>query len=73
MALDAVKLAEAIGEDIRDIEILISQGKFERREADPEERRKQRLLEDLQRNLGKSDPSSPSSGRTTYGRDRHGR
>ena len=73
--LNAPALAEAIGEDVRDLEILIAEGRFERdtTAADPEERRRQQLLSAFQKSLGDSSGSAAADRRTTYGRDRHGR
>lgn len=74
--LDAESLAEAIKEDKRVIEILMLEGRFtgDPDDATPiesaEEKKRKRLLEDLQKNL-----ASPTQKQriSTYGSDRHGR
>ena len=74
--LDADSLSKAIGEDKRIVEILMVEGRFtgDPDDAAPiesaEDRRRRKLLEDLQKNL-----SSPAQRQkaTTYGSDRHGR
>ncbi len=74
--LDAEKLAEAIGEDTRIVEILMVEGRFtgDPDDAAPiesaEDRRRRRLLEDLQKNLNSPTQRQKAS---TYGSDRHGR
>lgn len=70
-------LAEAIGEDVRLIEVLVAEGRFDNKdgyddEVSEEDRRKKKLLEDLQKNLSSPVPKK-DLGIATYGRDRHGR
>ena len=73
--LNAPALAEAIGEDVRDLEILLAEGRFERdvSSSEPDDQRRRKLLEAFQKSLGTSSGSSVEDRRTTYGRDRHGR
>lgn len=73
---NAAALAEAIGEDIRIIQILMMEGRFtgnpddeHRLESEQEKKRKQ-LLDELQKNI--FDPVKEQKA-TTYGVDRHGR
>jgi hypothetical protein len=74
MELDARDLAEAIQENLHDLEILISQGRFEREASDPAERQRKRLLEELQKSLSTSSSGrAGGTSRSTYGRDRHGK
>ncbi len=74
--LDAEGLAQAIGEDQRIVEILMIEGRFtgDPDDAAPiesaEDRRRRRLLEDLQKNLNAPTQRQKAS---TYGSDRHGR
>lgn len=75
--LRAQSLAEAIGEDVRLIEVLVAEGRFDNKdgyddEVSEEDRRKKKLLEDLQKNLSSPTPKK-DPGIVTYGRDRHGR
>ena len=76
------ELAAAIGEDVRLVEILRLEGRFDTTANDTplesaEEKKRKQLLEDLQKNLtgtSKDKPSQQSSQSTgTYGSDRHGR
>ncbi|MDR1915640.1 MAG: hypothetical protein LBQ58_03580 [Synergistaceae bacterium] len=66
-------LAKAIGEDERLVEILMIEGKFENKDTgglDSEvEKKRKKLLEDLQKSLAKPEPKE---GASTYGSDRHG-
>ena len=69
------ELAEAIGENERLIEILMIEGRFDSKDKsgldDEVEKKKQRLLDDLQKSL--ATPSKKSEGVTTYGADRYGK
>lgn len=74
--LDAESLAKAIEEDKGIIEILMIEGRFtgDPDDAAPiesaEERKRKKLLEDLQKNL--ASPTQRQQKMTTYGSDRHG-
>jgi hypothetical protein len=73
LKLNARELAKEIGEDERLINILMMEGRFESVDGEPEDsadRKKRKLLEDLEKNL--SAPERKSTGVTTYGNDRHG-
>lgn len=76
-SLNAKELAEAIGEDVMDIEILIAEGRFEREvAADMEDRRRQQLLSEFQKSLSQTEANlraQQEQRRTTYGKDRHGK
>ena len=74
--LNTRELAEAIEEDERLVEILMIEGKFENKdngglEDDEVEKKRKRLLEDLQKSL--STPVKKNEGATTYGADRYGK
>ena len=74
--LHAKSLAEAIDEDVRLIEMLVIEGRFDdkdspRMEESELDKRRKKLLEDLQKNINKPIRKDPTS--TTYGSDRHGR
>ena len=73
--LSAPELAKAIKEDVRLIELLMLEGRFEtdpgKPSEDPEEKKRRQLLESLQKNL--SSPAAREQRATTYGSDRHGR
>lgn len=81
--LNAKELAEAIKEDQRIIEILMLEGRFRGDGSDaapletPEERKRKKLLEDLQKNLASPSARDARAAAaktvTTYGSDRHGR
>lgn len=74
--LNALELANEIGEDPRIVQILVLEGKFTGNPDDAhtleteEEKRRKQLLADLQKTL-----ATPSQKQkvTTYGSDRHGR
>jgi hypothetical protein len=72
--MKARALAKAIGEDERLVEILMIEGRFENKDSDgldsEVEKKRKKLLEDLQRSLAK--PAPKEEGMTTYGNDRHG-
>ncbi|MDR1510925.1 MAG: hypothetical protein LBS53_14975 [Synergistaceae bacterium] len=73
LELNARELAKEIGEDERLINILMIEGRFENRDDEPgdgADRKKKKLLEDLEKNL--SAPARKRAGITTYGNDRHG-
>lgn len=77
--MNAASLAEAIGEDLRIIQLLMMEGRFtgdpddeHPLESEDEKRRKQ-LLADLQKNLESSSSEEKSQRISTYGNDRHGR
>lgn len=77
--MNAAALAEAIGEDVRIIQILMMEGRFtgnpedeHQLESEDEKRRKQ-LLDDLKKNLVDSGPSDKQMRSATYGSDRHSR
>ena len=69
-------LAKAIGEDLRLVEILVAEGRFDNKEETSlnaeDERKRRKLLEDLQRNLAGTS-SQKGRGSSTYAKDRHGR
>ncbi|MDR3331947.1 MAG: hypothetical protein LBT08_04900 [Synergistaceae bacterium] len=70
------ELAEAIGENVRLVEVLMMEGRFDAgdspREEDSEtEKQRKRLLKDLEQNLAV--PVAKKAPATTYGNDRHGR
>jgi len=73
--LDAKALAKAIDEDVRLVEILVAEGRFDEgdapRESDDERKRK-RLLEDLQKNLS-APAARKEGGPATYASGRHGK
>ncbi|MCL2683643.1 MAG: hypothetical protein FWE55_00215 [Synergistaceae bacterium] len=74
--LNTRELSEAIDEDERLVEILMIEGRFDSKDngglEDSEvEKKRKRLLEDLQKSL--LTPSHKSGGITTYGRDRYGK
>jgi hypothetical protein len=74
-SMNATELAKAIKEDGRLVEILMIEGRFDTgggdEQADSEdEKKRKRLLEDLQKNL--STPQQRERGATTYASDRHG-
>jgi hypothetical protein len=76
MQARAKTLAKAIGEDVRLIEILVAEGKFDPKdypgvETDEQEKRRQQLLGELQKNL--SATPARKEEKTTYGSSRHGR
>ncbi|MDR1471586.1 MAG: hypothetical protein LBS75_03600 [Synergistaceae bacterium] len=72
--MKARELAKAIGEDERLVEILMIEGRFENKDSEEgdsaAEKKRKKLLEDLQRSLAK--PAPKEEGMTTYGSDRHG-
>ncbi|GHV29974.1 hypothetical protein FACS1894167_10050 [Synergistales bacterium] len=74
--LDSKSLAKAIEEDVKLIEILVAEGRFDpghempTEEANMDKRRK-KLLDDIQKNLS-ARPVKEEQERTTYGSDRHG-
>ncbi|MDR3166158.1 MAG: hypothetical protein LBU13_11360 [Synergistaceae bacterium] len=72
--VNAVDLAERIGEDERLVEILMLEGRFENRGEDAEEsdddKKRKQLLQDLQKNLASMPQKQHETG--TYGSDRHG-
>jgi len=73
--LNARELAHEISEDARLVEILMIEGRFENKdngglEESEVEKKRKRLLEDLEKNL--SSPAQKVSGAATYGSDRHG-
>jgi hypothetical protein len=75
VALNARELANKIGEDARLVEILMIEGRFENRDSgdleDSEtEKKKKKLLEDLEKNL--SGAAQKPKGAATYGSNRHG-
>lgn len=70
------ELAKKIGEDLRLVEILVAEGRFDNKGETSlnaeDDRKRRKLLEDLQRNLsGTSSQRGPGS--STYAKDRHGR
>jgi predicted amidophosphoribosyltransferase len=75
--LNAKELAEAIDEDVLDIEILIAEGRFERDLAeDLNDIRRQQLLNEFQKSLSKTQENLRAlqgQKKTTYGKDRHGK
>ncbi|MDR3254218.1 MAG: hypothetical protein LBT31_01450 [Synergistaceae bacterium] len=69
-------LAKAIKEDVRLIEILVAEGKFDpndlpRQDDDADGKRRQQLLGELQKNI-KTGPE-PKVEKVTYGSSKHGR
>jgi predicted nucleic acid-binding Zn-ribbon protein len=76
-SLNAKELAEAIDEDVLDIEVLIAEGRFERDLSnDLENMRRQQLLSEFQKSLSKTEAAlkaQQEQKRTTYGKDRHGK
>ncbi|MDR1481517.1 MAG: hypothetical protein LBI74_02715 [Synergistaceae bacterium] len=73
---NAAELAEALGEDRRLVDILILEGKFEEGDSPGTEeieleRRRKKLLADLQKSISLSDVKNQPT--TTYGNDRHGK
>ncbi|MDR1651479.1 MAG: zinc ribbon domain-containing protein [Synergistaceae bacterium] len=70
--MHARDLAKAIKEDEKLVEMLMIEGRFDRREdsGSDEDKKKMKLLEELQKNL--SVPSQKESAASTYGSDRHG-
>jgi phage FluMu protein Com len=71
----AKSLAEAIGEDARLVEILVMEGRFDakdspRMEESELEKRRKRLLQDLQKNL---ELPVRQEEKTTYGSSKHGK
>lgn len=78
--LDAQKLAVAIEEDPQMIRLLIEEGRFikgDSKDGDDEsaeEKKKQRLLEELQKTVEKQSSVDQSTSKvTTYGKERHSR
>lgn len=70
----AAELAEAIGEELRLVEIIVAEGRFDSQnisEDDPEEKKRKRLLDEFQKNL--SGKQEKAAKRVTYGQTRHGR
>jgi predicted amidophosphoribosyltransferase len=70
---NASELAREIGEDERLINILVTEGRFEKGDDIPDDsadRKKKKLLEELAKNMPA--PERKSAGLTTYGNDRHG-
>jgi hypothetical protein len=72
----AKELAKAIGEDVRLIEILVAEGKFDPKdypgmETNEQEKRRNQLLGELQKNL--SAPQARKEEKVTYGSSKHGR
>ena len=71
---NARELAKEIDEDERFVEILMLEGKFDNKdngglEEDEVDKKRKRLLEDLQKNLS---PTAQKASISTYGQDRHG-
>ena len=78
--LDAQKLAVAIEEAPQMIRLLIDEGRFVKGDSkdssdeSAEEKKKQRLLEELQKTVEKKSSVDQSAGKvTTYGKERHSR
>lgn len=74
--LNASGLAEAIGEDMRIVQLLMLEGRFtgnpddEHRLESEEEKKRKQLLDELQKSLSAPVEKQKFS---TYGNDRHGR
>jgi hypothetical protein len=73
--LRAKALAAAIDEDVRLIEILVAEGRFDSKDSPRMEdgeldKRRQRLLADIQKNL---DTPVKKDEKVTYGSSKHGR
>lgn len=73
--VDIPTIAEELGEDVRDIELLAYMGWLDRDtegpdQLSPEERKKQELLKEFQKGLSKD---GKKRGAGTYGSERHGR
>jgi hypothetical protein len=74
-SMNARELAKEISEDERLVQILMIEGKFENKDngglEDSEvEKKRKKLLEDLQKSLAA--PAQKAPGPSTYGSDRHG-
>lgn len=72
--LKAPELAKAIKEEVRLVEILVAEGRFEKsKESSDEEGEKKRrkLLAEIKKNLAM--PAEKAQPFVTYGKDRHGR
>ncbi len=73
--LKAPELAKAIGEEVRLVEMLVAEGRFDSKglvdEGDESERKRQKLLAEIQKNLAA--PAEKAQPVVTYGKDRHGR
>jgi len=70
----APELAKAIGEDIRLVEIIVAEGRFDSKDGPQqteEEKKRQRLLAEIEKSL--SSPSEKNQAYSTYGQGRHGR
>jgi phage FluMu protein Com len=72
--LDALELAEALGEDERLIQLLAMEGRFsgednDGKEEDEEEKKRQQLLAEIEKSLS----NTVKKGITTYGADRYGK
>jgi hypothetical protein len=73
-SMNALQLAEKIGEDERLVEILMMEGRFDSKNNDTEEseddKKRKQLLQDLQKNLASMPEKQHEA--ATYGSDRHG-
>jgi hypothetical protein len=72
-SLDVIRLADQLSEDVRDLEMLVQMGRFDRDVSGPavEDRRKKQLLEELQKNL--SGKSGEGKKYVSYGEERYGK
>ena len=73
--LRAPELAKAIGEDVRLVEIIVAEGRFDSKHSSEDmsddERKRQKLLAEIEKSL--SATTEKAQPRVTYGQDRHGR
>lgn len=71
----AQELAEAIGEDVRLVEIIVAEGRFASQDPSEmvtdEEKRRLKLLAEIEKSLSSS--TEKNQAYVTYGQDRHGR
>ncbi len=77
--LTVSELAEAIGEDVRDLEVLIAQKRLDRDAgdfsggADDEESRRKKLLESFQRSVTDTSGGEGKKTYRSYGEERYGK
>lgn len=71
----APELAQAIGEDVRLVEIIVAEGRFDSKDPSEaisdEEKKRLKLLAEIEKSL--SSPAGKNQPYVTYGQNRHGR
>ena len=76
--LKADTLTEAIGAEVKYVEILVAEGKFDPGKSDEaamdeDDKKRAKLLEDIQKSLTKMSDKTETAKVVTYGSARHGR